>query len=68
MQNLKNYQKDAIIKYESNIQNGIKGIYVFHDVGTGKTLTSIGIINHAAMKKIYTTCNCSYSVVSCVTV
>ena len=52
MSNLTDYQKDAINKYEANINNssGIRGLYVYHDVGTGKTRTSLEIIKHAYNK------------------
>lgn len=37
------HQKQAIDHFFSNIQRQIKGLYLFHDVGTGKTLTSLYI-------------------------
>ena len=49
---LMNHQRDAIDLYKTNINDGIKGVYVFHDVGTGKTRTSIEIMNYAFQNKL----------------
>jgi len=51
-QQLMNHQRDAIELYKTNINNGIKGVYVFHDVGTGKTRTSIEIMNYSFQKNL----------------
>lgn len=45
---MQNYQKNAVNSYLNNIQQkNCKGLYVFHEVGSGKTRTSLEIFQAA---------------------
>ena len=42
---LNSHQTEAKNVFFANINNNIKGVYIFHDVGTGKTISSLNIAN-----------------------